>query len=249
MTAEISTLVVAAASIGFFHTLLGPDHYLPFIMMSWARKWSTLKTTLITLACGLGHILSSIVLGMVGVMIGIGVNKLELVESTRGNLAAWLLIAFGLAYFAWGLRQAYRNKPHTHIHNHTDNVEHPHPHDHGDQPKHQHPHTHDTQHVHIHDQGAAHSLAPWTLFVIFIFGPCEPLIPVLMYPAAKQNFAGLILVTGVFAVVTLSTMLGVVLAARAGANFMPLEKLSRYAHPIAGATILICGLAILLFGL
>ena len=223
MTAEVSTLVIAAASIGFFHTLLGPDHYLPFIMMSWARKWSTSKTTLITLACGLGHILSSIILGLVGVMIGIGVNKLELVESTRGNLAAWLLIAFGLAYFVWGLRQAYRNRPHTH--------------------------THDTQHVHIHDQGAAPSITPWVLFVIFIFGPCEPLIPILMYPAAKQSLSGLLTVTCVFGIVTISTMLTVVLAARAGANFMPLTKLSRYAHPIAGATILICGLAIQLLGL
>ena len=237
MTAEISTLVIAAASIGFFHTLLGPDHYLPFIMMSWARKWSTSKTTLITLACGLGHILSSIILGLVGVMIGIGVNKLELVESTRGNLAAWLLIAFGLAYFVWGLRQAYRNKPHTHIHDHTDNAEH------------EHPHTHDTQHVHIHDQRAAPSITPWVLFVIFIFGPCEPLIPILMYPAAKQSLSGLLTVTCVFGIVTISTMLTVVLAARAGANFMPLAKLSRYAHPIAGATILIFGLAIQLLGL
>ena len=43
MTAEMSALVTTAASIGFLHTVLGPDHYLPFIMMSWARKWSRKK--------------------------------------------------------------------------------------------------------------------------------------------------------------------------------------------------------------
>ncbi len=98
MTAELNALIITAASIGFFHTILGPDHYLPFIMMSWARKWSVLKTTLITLLCGLGHIGSSVVLGLIGVALGLAVNRLEIMESVRGNLAAWLLIDFGLVY-------------------------------------------------------------------------------------------------------------------------------------------------------
>ncbi len=37
MSHEIVVLGIAAASIGFFHTLLGPDHYLPFIVMARAR--------------------------------------------------------------------------------------------------------------------------------------------------------------------------------------------------------------------
>jgi hypothetical protein len=89
MTVELNALIITAASIGFFHTILGPDHYLPFIMMSWARKWSVLKTSLITLLCGLGHITSSVVLGLIGVAMGLAVKGLEHVESVRGNLAAW----------------------------------------------------------------------------------------------------------------------------------------------------------------
>ena len=70
MTQEFRALIIAAASIGFFHTLLGPDHYLPFIMMSWARRWSTSRTAVITLLCALGHIAGSVVLGLVGVAEG-----------------------------------------------------------------------------------------------------------------------------------------------------------------------------------
>ena len=103
MTVELNALIVTAASIGFFHTILGPDHYLPFIMMSWARKWSRFKTIVITFLCGLGHIASSVVLGLIGVWMGLAVKKLELIESARGNLAAWLLIAFVLAYLVWGM--------------------------------------------------------------------------------------------------------------------------------------------------
>ncbi len=237
MTAELSALVITAASIAFFHTILGPDHYLPFIMMSWSRKWSWLKTTLITFLCGLGHIVGSVVLGLIGVSLGIAVKKLEIVEGFRGNLAAWLLIAFGLVYFVWGLRRAYRNQPHEHKHAHIGEAIHAHRHD------------HHREHAHVHNSKGAASLAPWTLFIIFVFGPCEPLIPILMYPAAQNSFFGLIVVTCVFGIVTIATMLGAVLLSRAGVSFLPLAKVQRFAHVIAGATICLCGLAIQFLGL
>lgn len=237
MTAELSALVITAASIAFFHTILGPDHYLPFIMMSWSRKWSWLKTTLITFLCGLGHIVGSVVLGLIGISLGIAVKKLEIVEGFRGNLAAWLLIAFGLVYFVWGLRRAYRNQPHEHKHAHIGEATHAHRHD------------HHREHAHVHNSKGAASLAPWTLFIIFVFGPCEPLIPILMYPAAQNSFFGLIVVTCVFGIVTIATMLGAVLLSRAGVSFLPLAKVQRFAHVIAGATICLCGLAIQFLGL
>ncbi|OHB63985.1 MAG: hypothetical protein A2168_03820 [Planctomycetes bacterium RBG_13_50_24] len=237
MSTEIKALVVMAASIGFFHTLLGPDHYLPFVMLSWARKWSGFKTALVTFLCGLGHIGSSVVLGLIGVSVGIAINKLEFVEGFRGNVAAWLLIAFGLAYLAWGLRRAYRTHSHEHSHSHTGAA------------AHAHSHNHQSEHVHIHNSNASVSIAPWALFIVFVFGPCEPLIPILMYPAAKNSLYGLILVTVVFGTATIGTMLGVVLLARAGVNFIPITRLQRYSHAIAGATILLCGLAIQFLGL
>ena len=258
MTAELGALIITAASIGFFHTILGPDHYLPFIMMSWARKWSTAKTTLITLLCGFGHIASSIVLGLIGVSLGLAVKKLEIVESFRGNIAAWLLIAFGLAYLVWGLRRAYRSHAHTHNHTHARPVRNAI----GDEVSdrsgisnrasldiHTHTHSHYLGHTHVHNSKTALSITPWVLFVIFVFGPCEPLIPILMYPAAKNSFFGLVAVTCVFGVVTISTMLSLVLLSRAGVNFIPLAGAQRFAHAIAGATIFLCGLAIQFLGL
>ncbi len=237
MTTELNALIITAASIGFFHTVLGPDHYMPFIMMSWARKWSGFKTALITILCGLGHIASSVVLGCVGVAMGLAVKRLEIVESVRGNVAAWLLIAFGLVYFVWGLRRAYQKKSHAHGHAHTPEVEH------------EHGHTHHAEHAHVHSDKITPGITPWALFVIFIFGPCEPLIPILMYPAAKNSLFGLLVVTCVFGIVTITTMLGVVLFSRAGVKFIPLTRLQRFTHVIAGASICLCGLAIQFLGL
>ena len=83
-----ATLILAgtAAAVGLGHTLLGPDHYLPFIVMGKARKWSMIKTAWITVLCGMGHVASSVLLGFVGIALGIAVTKLVAVESFRGNV-------------------------------------------------------------------------------------------------------------------------------------------------------------------
>jgi nickel/cobalt exporter len=235
---ELKALATAAAVIAFSHTLLGPDHYVPFIMMSWARRWSAFKTGLITLICAMGHIAGSVVLGLVGVSLGWAVKGLEAGEQARGTLAAWLLIAFGLAYLIWGLRLLCRRKPHQHSHPHLADVSHPHAHR----------HNHSGEHSHVHDSDAARTVTPWVLFVIFVFGPCEPLIPFLMYPAAKGGLSDLVSVTTIFGVVTTATMLGAVFLGRAGFDFLPLKKIQHCSHALAGATILLCGLAIQFLG-
>jgi len=66
MLDESAVLMGAAFSIGLLHTLFGPDHYLPFIAMSRARRWNLRKTLIVTLLCGVGHVLSSVLLGFLG---------------------------------------------------------------------------------------------------------------------------------------------------------------------------------------
>ncbi len=237
MTQELTTLLITAASIGFFHTLFGPDHYLPFIVMAQARKWSLIKTTWITFLCGIGHVGSSVVLGMIGVAFGTALAKLEIIESFRGDLAAWALIAFGLMYFVWGVRRAIRNKPHTHFHSH------------GAGEEHSHSHEHKSEHIHVHDKEGKANITPWILFTVFVLGPCEPLIPILMYPAAQSSLYGLVMVTVVFSAVTIATMISIVIISSLGVSLLPIKKMERYTHAIAGAAIFLCGIAIQFLGL
>jgi nickel/cobalt exporter len=238
MSNEYAILMVTAASVGFLHTLFGPDHYLPFIVMARARRWSLLKTGWITFLCGVGHVGSSVLLGMIGIALGIAVTKLETVESFRGDLAAWALIAFGLVYFVWGLRKAWRMKPHEHPHTHIDGIA-----------QHDHVHSHVSGHVHIHAEEGNPNITPWVLFTIFVLGPCEPLIPILMYPAAQESFSGLVWVTAVFGGVTILTMLGIVMASSWGFHMIPFRKAEQYSHALAGGAICLCGLAIQFLGL
>src|SRR5512139_3971333 len=120
MDPSLTALISTAAFIGAFHTMAGPDHYVPFIAMARARGWSLARTLSITLACGVGHVAGSIVLGALGIALGWAVSGLEWFEGFRGDAAGWLLVGFGLAYMVWGIRNAIRNRPHAHWHPHAD---------------------------------------------------------------------------------------------------------------------------------
>lgn len=213
----LSVIAVGAAGVAVVHTLAGPDHYLPFIVMARARRWSLARTAGWTLVCGLGHVGSSVILGLGGVMLGYGLEHVQIVEGIRGNLAAWAMIAFGLVYLAWGLKRAARR--------HADHS------------------------GHSHGDSDGFRLTPWILFTIFVFGPCEPMIPLVMYPAMRGSWLDVWTVVTVFSVLTLASMLAVVLLTVKGTGYLPTRALERFNHAIAGGTILLAGCAIQFLGL
>ena len=234
---EIWILAGTAATLGFFHTLVGPDHYLPFIAMAKARQWPLRKTLAIAFFSGLGHVLSSVVLGFLGLALGIAVGKLNAAESWRGNAASWLFIGFGFAYLVWGLHRAVKNRPHHHAHSHVDGE------------IHDHLHQHECDHAHVHERREKANITPWVLFTLFVFGPCEPLIPLVMYPAALHSIPGVVLVAAAFAVATIATMLTIIALSTWGLSFVRLGRLERYAHAMAGGAIFLSGLAVQFLGL
>lgn len=236
MDNSLTILSATAISIGFVHTIFGPDHYLPFVVLSEAKKWSVKKTMLITFLCGIGHVMSSVILGLVGILVGIELKKLVAVESFRGNIAAWLIIAFGLVYMVISIRNLIKNRKHKHSHFHLGGE------------KHSHEHDHHTAHTHIHDN-EMFKTTPWILFLIFVFGPCEPLIPIVMYPAAQNNFTGVLIVSLLFSIVTIATMMSVVLVFKFGLSKISLKPVEKYSNLIAGSMILLSGLAIQFLGL
>jgi ABC-type nickel/cobalt efflux system permease component RcnA len=251
MTEGIGLLSLTALSIGFLHTILGPDHYVPFLAMARVGRWSLNKTVVITLLCGLGHVLGSVGLGLLGILFGVAVLKLEHLEAVRGDIAGWLLIAFGLLYFLWGLRRAIRNRPHTHLHAHVDGTAHAHEHTHRAGHLHAHADRSDRERVSHAPAMAEHdkrstqeTMTPWILFTIFLFGPCEPLIPLLMYPAAQGSAWGAVWVVAVFGVTTLATMTAIVVAGYLGLQILPFAGFRRYSQATAGFAILACGIAV-----
>jgi len=214
MEPSLSALAVTALTIGSFHTIAGPDHYLPFVAMAKTRNWSVTKTLYIVVLCGTGHVLSSIVIGFIGIAAGLAISGIERFEGVRGNIAAWLLFAFGLAYMLWGSIRLIRKK-----------------------------------HIHHHPVNDKKKMTFWILFTIFIFGPCEPLIPILMYPASDHNYGAVAGISLLFALTTILTMITLVFLMLRGISLVKFHRIEKYQHVLAGGAIALCGAGIIFLGL
>jgi sulfite exporter TauE/SafE len=225
MNAEMQVLFVAVVTIAFLHTLTGPDYYLPFIALSKFRNWSFRKTIGWTIFCGCGHVWSSVILGLGGAAIGWSLTRLKWLDSVRGGLAGWIMLVFGLAYGCWGFYKAYINKPHKHFDSFHDGNLYVYEHRHG-------------KIVNINER---HKVSPGVMFIIFLLGPCEPMIPLLFSPAAKGSWFGMLLLIVVYTFITLMSMLLMVVAGYYGLHLLKTEKLERYTHALGGLTLLICG--------
>jgi len=236
MSSELALLVATAGWLGLVHTLVGPDHYVPFVALAKVRRWNLSRTLVVTALCGLGHVVGSIVLGGVGIAIGAALVDLELIESFRGDIAAWGLTVFGVLYMAWGIRRALRPAGHHHAHHHEEAGKHSHEHVHWEG---------DSHHQDTHASPEHAPSTPWLLFIVFVLGPCEPLIPLLMYPAARESPVGVGVVASVFAVVTIATMLTAVAALSFGLKLVPLHRLERATHALAGGAVMLCGVGML----
>lgn len=233
---EMSVLVISAATLGVIHTLLGPDHYLPFIVLSKARNWTRPRTLWITFIAGVGHVSGSVILGLIGIAMGLSLSKLEAIEANRGNIVGWMLIAFGVLYTAYGIFKYFKRGAHFHL------------------PAFLRPKSIRHKDLHLHEADLkqdddAGRLTPWILFLIFVFGPCEVLIPMLVYPAAEQSGLGIFLVALVFGIATVGTMLLVVMLGYQGFSFIKLKGKEHRIHLFAGLVILLAGIGMQFMGL
>jgi len=242
MFGDMGALSVSAITLGFVHCVFGPDHYIPFVAMSRVGLWSLRKTVVVTMLCGVGHILSSILLGFLGIALGLIVYELGTaynletdngiiarLELLRGDVAAWLLTLFGLGYFLWGLVHALRHRQAGSGHHHG--------------------HSHGPAHMEDESQAAAAaksgSLTPWILFTIFLFGPCEPLIPLLIAPAAEAQLWSALWLALLFGGTTVLTMTAIVILIHRGGAHLRFHKAEVYGHALAGLVVLLCGVAML----
>jgi hypothetical protein len=232
MSPELNVLMIAAVTVSFLHTVAGPDHYLPFIALSKARGWKFSKTLMWTIICGCGHVWSSVLLGLGGAALGWSLSKVKWLETVRGGLAGWTLLGFGLVYSIWGIIRARQNSKHKHFDVYDDGNIYVFEHDHNE----------------VVAPKERHRVTPWVMFIVFLLGPCEPMIPLLYFPAAKNSLYGMILMIVVYTVFTLATMILMVTMGFYGFSFLKTNKLERYMHALGGFTILICGAGMILMG-
>ncbi|NGX58186.1 MAG: hypothetical protein K940chlam3_01091 [Chlamydiae bacterium] len=212
----IIILLTSTFIIALMHTVIAPDHYFPIIAVSRANHWSVKKTVIMTILCGLAHVLPSVLLAILSILIGLTLSNMQAFDSLRGNIAGWFLITYGLFYLIWGVYKLYRHQTHFHHHHMTSD------------PK---------------------EMTPYMLILLFIISPCEPLIPLILYPGLEGSPLAVVLVTIIFTLVTIITMLFIVLALVFGANMIKTSFFEKYRHVISGTIIFSNGVAIKLLSL
>ena len=85
--------------------------------------------------------------------------------------------------------------------------------------------------------------------VLFILGPCEPLIPLFVLPASRGRWDIAIATILVFGIVTVVTMVAVTAAGFYGARQINFGGAERYAHAFAGGAVATSGLMVIGLGL
>jgi hypothetical protein len=229
---EISYLVITAITISLLHTVTGPDHYIPFIALSKAKNWTINRTVFWTLVCGIGHVGSSVVLGLAGIAFGWSLSKITWFENIRGGISGWAMLLLGIGYTTYAFIQLKKNRLHKHFDVYDDG----------------------SMYVYEHQHGSAvypnqkRRVTPWIMFIVFVLGPCEPLIPLLSFPAAQHSVYGITLLISIFTAFTLIAMVTMVLLGYYGISFFQSSKLEKYMNVLAGTTIMICGSGMLVLG-
>ncbi|HXG00704.1 MAG TPA: hypothetical protein VNL69_07950 [Bacteroidota bacterium] len=205
----MTVLLLSAITVGVLHAL-APDHWVPFVSLARAQNWSRRRVTSVTTLAGLGHISSSLLIAMLGIVLGVAVEEVNLWESHRGDVASLLLIGFGLAYMVWGIKNWGRN--------------------------------------HSHHMEKARAVSYWTLFALIVFGPCEPLIP-LIFASSAFGWSEVFAVFVVFGVSTIGMMLLQVHLTLLGVSVVRAHWFEHASDVIAGGVIALTGIFIRAFGI
>ena len=217
-------LISTAATLALLHTAIGVDHSVPFFVVGRARGWSLRRTLGVTAVCGVGHVGASVIIGYIGIALGVAVEQIAWVDGARGNIAAWSLVAIGVAYACFGLIRGRRGRGHGHD-------------------------------VHSHAEGTvasgSRSGASWVLFVVFLLGPCEALVPLMMAAHITQGAGTVLALILVFGLLTVATMVATVAFGFLGMRVLGsrLHWMDRHLDLLAGSAVAASGGAVLLLGI
>ncbi len=226
MSSDFTILLMSTLTISLVHTFTGPDHYLPFIVLSKSGKWSLSKTMFWTVLCGLAHVGTSVLIGLIGIAIGYSLSDGNRLNELRGGWASWLLLLFGLGYTCWGLYNIKRNKLHKHFEVNEDA---------------------DIM-VYEHKDGQAvlpdqkFKVTPWVMFFIFALGPSEPILPLLFYPATSRAIHEIWILIAVYTFASVFMMWLMVVLGYLGMRNIAFPNMEKYIGFISGLVVLICGI-------
>ncbi len=241
MTAPL--LVATVAAVGVLHTLV-PDHWAPIAVIARRQGWSVTRTGRAAAIAGLGHVVSTLALGVV--LWGAGAVLAVRYGHAVNVIAAVALVAFGVWIAVAGWRELRAGahdaalRGHAHLHGHADGTRHVHWHEHDDA----HWHTVEGSVAVAHEH--EHAIAGRTALLLILGS--SPMIEGLpaFFAASPYGAALLATMAVVFAASTIVTYVTVSCVAIAGLQRTSLGPLERYGEVLSGAFVAAVGVYALL---
>ena len=222
-------------ALAVVHTLMGIDHSVPFVAMARSEGWTLSHTLRVTLFCGLGHLVSSVLVGGLCVALGLTLDSMLWLDTIRGNMAAMMLIGFGLAFSIFAWRKRFLSSPKSRSAREKDQIN-----------------EQNSFGIYGGDQfkrvQGRRRVTPWMLFLIFVLGPCEPLIPLMMLSPLEYSWLVLVTVVAIFGLLTIVTMVLSVVLLYQGVDLFKNMRSFRHGDVIAGFAVAGCGVVVLVLG-
>jgi nickel/cobalt transporter (NicO) family protein len=218
----LTSVMLTGFGIAFFHAAL-PTHWLPFVLAGRGQNWSRGKTLAVTTTAGIGHVLFTILLGVV--VVWVGQETSQWTGQVFPYIAGGVLVLVGIYYLlrhAWGRG---------------------HGHHHGD-----HDHHHDHPHDHHHEHVARAARSDWAiiggLLAMLTFSPCEGFLPVYL-SGIRYGWRGFVILSALLAVATVAGMVILTWLTLAGLERLKLDVLERYESAILGSLLCALGLFVM----
>lgn len=215
----LATIALTGFAVAFMHAAI-PTHWLPFVLVGRARRWSTGRTLGFVAAAGLGHVLLTTLLGLVIAWFGFRLDESLGLVFTR--ITAGVLVAVAL-YYGW--RQATGRGV---CHHHPPGSEH--------QPSAACTDEHAHEHSHWDEELEGSSLVQtdrgdWAavsgLFVMLTLSPCEGFLPIYL-SAVHFGWTGFLVLSAILALGALGGMTVLTWLTLVGSSRLRVERFERY---------------------
>jgi nickel/cobalt exporter len=231
----LTTVAFTGFTVAFFHAAI-PTHWLPFVLVSRARRWSRSKTLAVAALAGLGHVLLTSLLGL-----GIAWFGFQL-DASLGEIfirgTGVVLLAIG-GFYGWrqlhGHGVLHHHAPGGH-HQPSEECEHEHERSHWDE---------ELQDTELVSDKAGDWAAISGLFMMLTLSPCEGFLPVYL-SGVQFGWRGFVVLSLILAVATLTGMLAFTWLTLVGFERFKLKSFEQFEAGLLGMIFIVLGLMMLL---
>ncbi len=233
--AVLPTIAATGFAVAFLHAAL-PTHWLAFVLVGRSRGWSRVKTILVTLSAGLGHVTVTSLLGVAIAWFGFQIDE------RVGRLFPWVSGAFLVLVGAYYIRRQVQGRGvcHHHAaggsHQPSDECGHEDDHSHWDE---------ELKDSRLLSSGTGDWTAISGLFLMLTFSPCEGFLPIYL-SAVRFGWRGFAWLTLILAVAALAGMTLFTWLTLRGLDRIRIQPLERREAGLIGGAFCILGVLVVL---